>query len=84
MTRYVSVAAKTSVVAFLALSMGACSLTRTERTALTGGAIGGALGTGIAAAAGGPLAAGALVGAGAGAISGVAFEQRKKKRRRRY
>jgi len=84
MTGYVSIVAKTSAIAFLAASLGACSLTRTERTAVTGGAIGAAAGTGIAAAAGGPLVAGALVGGAAGAVSGTLFEENRKKNRRRY
>ncbi len=71
------------LIAVLAVALGGCALTRTERTALTGGAIGAAAGAGIAAAAGGPIAAGALVGGAAGAVSGVVYEDRKKRRRYR-
>lgn len=82
MTGYISIITKTSAITLLAVALGACSLTRTERTAATGGAIGAAAGTGIAAAAGGPLIAGALIGGAAGAVSGAVFEQNKKKKRR--
>ena len=70
-----------SLVMLLAAALGGCALTRTERTALTGGAIGAAAGAGIAAVAGGPVLAGALVGTAAGAASGAIYEHRKKRRR---
>lgn len=81
MTATFDVLAKFTAIALLALAVSACALTRTERTALTGGAIGTAAGAGIAAAAGGPIAAGALIGGAAGAVSGVVYEERKKRRR---
>lgn len=81
MNHYVSVAAKGGAILLLATVLGACNLTRTERTGLTGGAIGAATGAGIAAVAGGPVAAGALIGAAAGGTSGVLYEQNKKRRR---
>jgi len=71
----------TAVIA-LAGSLAACNLSRTERTAITGGGIGAATGTGIAILAGGPLAAGALIGGAAGATSGALFEKSKKNRYR--
>ena len=67
----------------LASTLAACNLSRTERTAITGGGIGAATGTGIAILAGGPVAAGALIGGAAGATSGALFEKNKKKRRYR-
>ena len=72
------------LAAFIALagSLAAYSLTRTERTAAKGGAIGAATGTGIAILAGGPLAAGALIGGAAGATSGALFEKNKRRRYR--
>lgn len=69
-----------SAVVALAGSLAACNLSRTERTAATGGGIGAAAGTGIAILAGGPLVAGALIGGAAGATSGALFEKNKKKR----
>ena len=72
-----------STLIALAGSLAACNLSRTERTAITGGGIGAAAGTGIAVLAGGPLAAGALIGGAAGATSGALFEKNKKKRRYR-
>ncbi|MEP1442309.1 MAG: hypothetical protein ABJK39_04805 [Hyphomicrobiales bacterium] len=62
----------------LAGSLAACNLGRTERTAITGGGIGAAAGTGIAILAGGPLAAGALIGGAAGATSGALYEKKKR------
>jgi len=83
MTRTMNSLAKLSIIALVALPIGACSsMSRTERTALTGGAIGAAAGAGIAAAAGGPVAAGALIGAAAGATSGAIYEDRKDRRYR--
>ena len=84
MTDYRSLTVKTGMIALLAFSLGACNLTRTERTGLTGGAIGAATGAGIAAVVGGPVAAGALIGGAAGGASGVLYEQNKKKSRRGY
>lgn len=69
-----------SAVLALAGSLAACNLGRTDRTAITGGGIGAATGTGIAILAGGPVAAGALIGGAAGATSGVLFEKNKKNR----
>lgn len=71
-----------SVVMALASSLAACNLSRTERTAITGGGIGAAAGTGIAILAGGPLAAGVLIGGAAGATSGALYEKSKKNRYR--
>lgn len=78
-----SVLTRLGLIVLLAVSLGACSLTRTERTSLTGGAIGAAAGAGIAAVASGPIAAGALIGAAAGATSGALYEVRKRRWRRR-
>lgn len=78
MTGYLTRTSKAGMILLIAAALSACSLTRTERTALTGGAIGAAAGTGIAAAAGGPLAAGALIGGAAGAASGALFEKSKR------
>ena len=79
--------ARFAAIAAVAVALAGCGLSRTERTALTGGGIGAATGTGIAILAGGPLAAGALIGGAAGATSGALFEKNKKRRhksRRRY
>lgn len=80
-------AVRLTAIVGLCATLAACGLSRTERTALKGGGIGAATGTGIAILAGGPLAAGALIGGAAGATSGALFEQnkkRKRKKRRRY
>lgn len=81
MTATANCLTRVSLILLLSASLGACALTRTERTALTGSAIGAAAGAGIAAVAGGPVLAGALVGTAAGAASGALYEVRKKRRR---
>lgn len=81
MIGYAPIITKTALIAILTVSLGACNLTRTERTIATGGGIGAATGAGVAVLAGGPVAAGALIGGAAGATSGAIFERNKRHRR---
>ncbi len=54
---------------------GCAGMSSTEQRALSGGAMGSAVGVGAAALIGGPLIVGAAAGAAAGAIGGVVVDE---------
>ena len=71
--------ARMALILVMAISTGACTMSRTGKTALTGSAVGLGVGAGVAAVAGGPILLGAALGGAAGAASGTLYEKKKKR-----